>query len=134
MSTQKSKNINWNKKREDWISAVNDLFDEIKKWSKSRGWPVDVQQKDISEPYIGQYKISALFIQSPNGTIHVDPIGCNIIGAEGRVDILSFPSLNRVLLIRINNKWQVKTDSRIDWPQPWNEATFLGLVNRLTSI
>lgn len=134
MSTQKSKKINWNKKREGWVKAVEDLINTIKEWSISKGWLVESQQKDISELYLGNYKVPTLFIQSPHGRIHVDPIGCNIIGAEGRVDILSFPSLSRVLLIRMNNKWQVKTDSRIDWPEPWSKETFIGLVNKLTSM
>ena len=134
MNTQRSRNIDWDTKRENWIQLVKDLTKKIKKWAKSEEWVVSDQQKNISELHLGQYKIPTLLIQTPNGTIQIDPIGCNIVGAEGRVDILSFPSLNRIILIRIENKWQVKTDSRIDWPKPWGKKTFIDIVSKLTSI
>lgn len=94
---------------------------------------MDEQGKPIAEDHIGQYTAPALFIQTPTGKIHVEPIGCNIVGAEGRVDIESFPSLNRLLLVLVNGEWKIKTDSRVDWPEPWSETAFIRLVDALTS-
>jgi hypothetical protein len=127
------RDIDWANKRDKWLSALRDLFDTIRRWSESQGWSVHEDEKIISEEHIGRYKVPSLVIQCPSGRIHIDPIGCNIIGADGRIDILSFPSLNRLLLIRVDGEWKIKTESRIDWPQAWGNKTFVDLVNSLTS-
>jgi len=128
------KNIDWVGKREEWLSALRDLFDTIRTWSESQGWSVHEDEKTISEEHVGRYKAPSLMIQCPGGRIHIDPIGCNIIGAHGRIDILSFPSLNRLLLIKINSDWKIKTESRMDWPRAWSHEAFVDLVNSLTSM
>ena len=128
-----SPRIDWDRKRDDWLAKVRDLIDSIKAWAEQRRWFVDEHEKVIEEDHIGRYPVPTLFIQAPNGKILVEPIGCNIIGAQGRVDIESFPSLNRLLLILADGEWKIKTDSRVDWPDPWSEKAFVRLVDALTS-
>jgi len=123
----------WDRKRDDWLTKLRDLIDSIKSWADQRRWLVDENEKTIDEDHVGRYPVPTLFIQAPSGKIVVEPIGCNIIGAQGRVDIESFPSLNRLLLVLINGEWKIKTDSRIEWPEPWSEQAFVNLVNALTS-
>ena len=125
--------IDWEHKRDDWLARVKILMESIKQWAEQRRWFVDVQDKSIVEDHIGSYTAPVLFIQAPAGRIHVEPIGCNIVGAEGRVDIESFPSMNRLLLVLVEGKWKIKTDSRVDWPEPWSETAFVKLVDALTS-
>jgi hypothetical protein len=105
----------------------------IKSWAEQRHWFVDEQEKTVEEDHIGRYTVPTLFIQAPSGKIIVEPIGCDIMGAQGRVDIESFPSLNRLLLVLIDGEWKIKTDSRVDWPEPWSEQSFVRLVSALTS-
>ena len=118
--------------KKTWISLVGRLCRSIKSWSEEKGWHVEEHDKQITEDNIGSYVVPSLFIASPNGRIHIDPVGRNIIGAKGRVDIYAYPTLNRLLLIRTSNKWKIKTDSRIDWPDPWGKETFIKIVNALT--
>jgi hypothetical protein len=125
--------VNWERKRDDWLAKLRDLMDSIKSWAEQRRWFVDEQAKTIEEDHIGRYTVPTLFIQAPSGKIHVEPIGCDIIGAQGRVDIEPFPSLNRLLLVLVKGKWKIKTDSGIDWPERWSEQSFVNLVNTLTS-
>lgn len=125
--------VDWERKRDDWLVKLRDLTDSIKSWAEQRHWFVDEQEKTIEEDRIGQYTVPTLFIQAPSGKIHVEPIGCDIIGAQGRVDIESFPTLNRLLLILVKGNWKIKTDSGIDWPERWSEQSFVNLVNTLTS-
>lgn len=127
------KKIDWEAKRMAWERAVAGLCDEVEGWARQQGWDVARQTKSLQEEYLGSYTLPFLSIGSPEVTIHVDPVGRNIIGAEGRVDILSFPSLNRMLLIRLGDRWRLKTDARIDWPNPWNKETFFELVHALAS-
>jgi len=36
---------------------------------------------------------------------------------DGRVDLLAWPSLNRMMLIRASDRWVVKTDSGVAVPE-----------------
>jgi hypothetical protein len=128
-----SPKIDWERKRDDWLVKLRDLMNSIRSWAEQRRWFVDEQEKIVEEDHIGRYTVPTLFIQAPAGKIHVEPIGCNIIGAQGRVDIESFPSLNRLLLILVDGEWKIKTDSRIEWPEPWSEKAFVRLVEALNS-
>lgn len=123
----------WERKRDEWLAEVRQLIGVIRIWAEQQRWLVDEHEKAIEEEHIGRYMAPTLFIQSPGGRIHVEPIGCNIIGAKGRVDIESFPSLNRLLLIWDDSGWKIKTDSRVDWPEPWGEQAFVKLVDALVS-
>ena len=123
----------WERKRDEWLVEVQQLTGAIRTWAEQRRWLVDEHEKAIEEEYIGRYTAPTLFIQSPGGRILVEPIGCNIIGAKGRVDIESFPSLNRLLLIWDGSGWKIKTDARVDWPEPWGEQAFVKLVDALVS-
>lgn len=125
--------IDWERRRDDWLVKLRELMDSIKTWAEQRRWFVDEHEKTIEEDDVGKYTVPTLFIQAPSGKIVVEPIGCNIIGAQGRVDIESFPSLNRLLLILVDGEWKIKTDSRIEWPEPWSEQSFINLVKALTS-
>ncbi len=128
-----SPRIDWDRKRDDWLAKVRDLMDSIKAWAEQRRWFVDEQEKAVEEDRVGRYMVPTLFIQAPGGKIHVEPIGCDIIGAQGRVDIEAFPSLKRLLLVLVNGEWKIETDSRIDWPEPWSEQAFIRLVDALTN-
>lgn len=128
-----SRAVEWKRRRNDWLVEVRKILDAIKNWAEQRRWLVDENEKTIEEEHVGRYVIPTLFIQSPTGKIYVEPIGCNIIGAKGRIDIESFPSLNRLLLIWDEGGWKIKTDSRVDWPEPWGEQGFIKLVDALTS-
>jgi len=123
----------WERKRDDWLAKVRELTASIKIWAEQQRWFVDEHEKTIEEDHIGSYAATTLFIRAPSGKIVVEPIGCNIIGAQGRVDIESFPSLNRVLLILVNGQWRIETDSRVRWPEPWSEQAFVRLVEALTA-
>ena len=125
------KETDWTSKRQAWVRLVNDLCRTIKRWAHKKDWSVSEEQKTIEEEHMGRYTVPSLIIQTPFARIHIDPVGRDIIGAEGRVDILSFPTLNRMLLVRIRGKWRLKTESRVDWPKPWGEKTFAELVKSL---
>lgn len=125
------KEIDWTSKRQAWVRLINDLCRTIKRWADNQGWSVSEEQKTIEEEHMGRYTVPSLTIQTPSARIYIDPVGRNIIGAEGRVDIFSFPTLNRMLLVRISGKWRLKTESRIDWPKAWGEKAFAELVRNL---
>ena len=56
-----------------------------------------------------------------------------IAKGDGRVDLVAWPSLTRMLLIRVGDTWKIKTDSGVDWPEAWNWKTFERLTELLTT-
>jgi hypothetical protein len=76
--------------KNDWVDQVESLVEDVEKWCQKLGWSASRSTKIISEDHIGNYEVPCLTIHTPSGRIHVDPMGVNIIGAEGRIDILAF--------------------------------------------
>ena len=93
----KAKSIDWVAKRKDWCQAIAALTSNIRMWSENENWLVTRQDKELTEEHLGTYKVPELTIKTPGGHLTVEPVGRNIVGAEGRVDISVFPSLNRML-------------------------------------
>lgn len=119
------------KERDNWIELVSSLIDDIEGWCGKLGWSASRASKKTSEEYIGTYEVPCLTIHTPSGRIHIDPMGVNIIGAEGRIDILAYPSMNRLFLMRKNSRWSLFTESRVQWPQEWGETAFKEIVQSL---
>lgn len=131
MATIAQKPQNWQKDRERWQILLEQLASQVEIWAKDRGWSVKRDQKQISEAHLGTYDAPALTILATSGEVHLDPIARYAVNCDGRVDLLAWPSLNRMLLVRDGTKWKLVTDSGIDWPQEWNKKTFASLVERL---
>jgi hypothetical protein len=123
----------WAQKRDHWIALVSSLMDDIVRWCEQHGWSVIRSTKRVSEEHIGEYEVPALTIHTPAIQLHIDPVGLNIIGAQGRVDILAYPSLNRLLLVRKDDQWMLFTESRVAWPQDWGSETFAKITRSLAA-
>ncbi len=122
-----------NKKLEDWRELVESLMADIAKWAQQQGWLVHRDEKFINEEQLGEYSVPDLVIRLPEGRISVEIAGRNTIGADGRVDISAFPSLNRMLLLRVGGQWKIKTDSHVAWPREWGKKAFVELARLLAS-
>jgi hypothetical protein len=127
-----AKQIDWESERETWVKSVRDLCSRILQWSEEQHWSVHEDRKQVTESRLGTYELPTLMVQAPSGRVHVDPIGRDIVGAHGRVDVFAWPTLHRMLLVRDNGGWQLKTDSSIEWPRRWGKRAFVELVNILT--
>src|ERR1035437_2733100 len=127
MTTKTSSRVEfrqWITKKElqAWHEDVKTLLQDIEKWARAEKWLVDRHAKSINEDKIGTYESDELTIRVPGGNIVIEPIGRDIVGADGRVDILSFPSMNRMMLVRKDRNWRIKTDAGIVWPKQWGKA------------
>jgi hypothetical protein len=121
-----------NEKKQNWIKAVNELAKSIKEWAEEMKWLVDVHETDFNESAYGSYSLPELYIRAPKiQKLAVVPVGLDIMGAEGRVDIEAFPSLHRFILIRKKGQWKLMTDSMVPWPGAWGREAFLSMVEAL---
>lgn len=119
--------------RDEWVGRVDQLLVEITDWAKAKGWLASLQDKEMTEEQIGTYLTKVLQIKLPQGDLIVEPIARFVSGADGRVDFSAWPSLSRVRLLWLQNHWVVRTDSGVDWPNPWNESTFYELATGLAT-
>jgi hypothetical protein len=116
-----------------WVSVLAKVIDEIESWAKASSWLVSRKDKTISEEHIGTYAAPVLNIKPPGGWVVVEPIGQEVLGCDGRIDIYSFPTLHRVLLVREHGGWVLRTESGLLLHQKWGRKAFVNLVGDLTA-
>jgi hypothetical protein len=119
--------------RDEWLQTVQDMIALVRGWAENRGWISEEERHEVREERLGTYDVPVLGIDTPHGRLVFEPIAREVIGAEGRIDLYAWPSLFRVMLLRKSDmSWIVRTDSGVNWPNPWNEKTFgelaLGLL------
>ena len=117
-----------------WIKLIKNLCATIKKWAEEESWLVAEQHIEIEEEPLGKYSVPMLMIKSGYGHISIEPVGREIMGADGRVEICLFPDMTRMILIRKNAHWILKTDSGVTWPESWSRKAFIKLVRTLTHL
>lgn len=132
MATKKAK-TDAARRRLAWVTLVKGTLEEISRWAEAERWAVVQNEKQIEEQSLGAYAVPVLTIQLPTGRLHVEPIARNVAGAEGRIDLLAFPVLNRVSLLRKGGVWIARTDSGVDFPSAWNSKTFVKLAQALAN-
>src|SRR3954462_9903820 len=89
----------------DWKRSLEELIQQVRAWAQDRGWAVSASERRIDESRYGEYVVPELAIRAPSGIVYVEPIGRDVAGADGRVDILACPSLTRMMLVRHDDQW-----------------------------
>jgi len=118
---------------EKWLATVERLMCQIEKWAAEKDWLVArLEPKSVTEQSTGTYSVSDLRIRTNSGVLDVAVVGRDITGAEGRVDLVAFPTMDRFMLVRTSGKWVVETDLGFRWPRKWGKATFMELARMLT--
>ena len=117
--------------RETWAASVRSLCNDILRWSEEKRWATHEDKKQITEDLLGTYQLPFLMIRPPSGVVHVDPVGRDIVNAEGRVDVFTWPTLDRMVLVRTNGDWEVLADDYSDWSRLWGKETFLKMIDHL---
>jgi hypothetical protein len=119
--------------KSEWLAAVEERLSEAERWARGQGWHTRRFEREIAEDALGRYAAPALDIEieRPQGRIVMEPVGRNVLGATGRIDVYVWPALFRVKLLRSvrTGEWVVRTDSGVNLPGGWNEPTFLALVS-----
>ena len=119
------------KLKAEWLRELDSLFGDIASWCESRKWWVHRDHKTIDCDAFGPYDAPVLMIQSPQGRFMVDPVGHDIVGAEGRVEIQAWPTFDRMVLIRNNGRWRIHPDLDFDRPRRWSRDGFFDAVREL---
>ncbi len=98
-----SVNTDWDKRREDWIRSLNNLYSRmeqyLEKYLKADQIQVTREEIEISEEFLGSYVVEKLTFQIGNEKVVAQPIGRNVIGASGRVDLIGVRGRVRLVLL-----------------------------------
>jgi len=101
--TQRSQ-LDWSKERDEWLRYLEKFYKKVESFLHdylSKGQiKIDYVTKKISEEYIGVYEVKSAIIQLGRNQIRLDPIGTNLIGAKGRVDMIGPNGEVKFLLVR----------------------------------
>lgn len=92
LESQKDTNkndINWDLKKEEWIEEVNSFLKQIGNYFTNYKDNVVINEQSftINEEYLGSYEIKKLILNFNSDTVIFTPVGRNIIGARGRIDM-----------------------------------------------
>src|SRR6185437_9831973 len=89
----------WLARRTEWIERVTRLVDEVEQWATAENWAVYRDTKPIKERATGDYEVPTLRMRSPRGELFLTPVALHVLGADGRVDLEAWPTMNRVKLV-----------------------------------
>lgn len=119
--------------RAEWLQAVGGLIDQITEWTQEKGWTLSQHPRQISEEELGSYVVPDVTIATPHGQLRLEVKPRGDAEAAGRVELLAWPTLYRVLLLHRRGQpdWTIRTDSGIALRQPWTKDTFLTLTEDL---
>jgi hypothetical protein len=103
----------------------------VREWAAGEGWEVTEKVHAVTDGRLGTYDVSLLIIQLPKYAVFLEPVARDVMGAQGRVDLYAYPSLDRVMLLHKNGEWVIRPELGPTWPLPWGRETFVDLVRRL---
>lgn len=111
--------------RQEWISNCENLMSKITEWLQpleDKNW-LEIQSEDIliREDQLGDYATRSLrLIFLDSQILTFKPVGRFIIGAQGRVDVISGSTLLAMLLYRGNDEWEfARREGRYGKPVRW---------------
>ncbi|ETI89118.1 MAG: hypothetical protein Q607_CBUC00182G0098 [Clostridium butyricum DORA_1] len=127
------KEFNAEEEKKKWITSADEIINNIRKWVeepvKNNLVELIDEEVEINEERLGKYKINSLAIRSLWDTVYIRPIGRMILGAIGRIDILSTKGKYSILLT-VDNGWVVKLDGVY---KVFNEELFAGILKVMMS-
>ena len=134
---QEAAEIDYDAVRQEWIASCKALNSTILEWLQplENQALLQMEQQEttpISETQLGQYQAPSLklaFLKSQVLTLR--PVGRFVLGAEGRVDLVSASTPLAMLLLNGTNHWEfARREARFERPHRWdfNRRTFEELL------
>lgn len=95
--------IDWSKKKDDWLQYLAHFYRQVeeflREYRESGDVALNYRDKDIHEEFIGQYRATSLRIRIKDKDVVLDPVGTNLIGAKGRVDMIGDAGTVKFVLV-----------------------------------
>ncbi|MBT4502595.1 MAG: hypothetical protein HOC74_32990 [Gemmatimonadetes bacterium] len=113
------------KRLEEWRFACSGLIDRTRRWLsplEEKGYlTLSSELISIREEQLGEYEAPMLHVAFLTGrNLSFKPVGQSVIGALGRVDIVSSGESVVMLVFRGGDQWEfAKRESRYGSPRTW---------------
>jgi len=95
--------IDWEAEKNKWLSYLDDLYRlfevSLNDYVKSGKIRITYNEISITEENVGTYKAQKMIIEFAGEKITFRPIGTNLIGINGRVDITSKSNSAKIVLV-----------------------------------
>jgi hypothetical protein len=125
--------IDWNRRRNDWIAAINMLYADISNWLAApiRLGSVHLDYapaRSITEEHLGTYEVQDLVLTSGDERVVFSPKARNVAGVEGRVDVIG-ESGHAMLVVGPGQQWSIVTtrSPRLVF-EPLDEDSFAEMI------
>lgn len=81
--------IDWEVEKEKWIEDIENFSKQVKKYFEKYkdNVVIDEQLLSMNEQFIGSYESKRIIVKFSNDTVTFTPVGRNVIGAKGRIDM-----------------------------------------------
>jgi len=129
----------WDRVREEWIAEVTRLYSDVKGWVQTwqeKGYLTASESHiELSEEHLGDYEIPKLELTAGTEAIVFEPVGRNILGALGRIDLYlrGFKSDARMLVwledVEGKRRWELWTEKYRGPKIPFNQDALEQVMN-----
>jgi len=99
-----------------WLEALKKLFDDIKNWvadaSQEGLLQIHEDTEQLAEEHLGRYQVPLLVLRAGASEVLIKPIGAMIIGAKGRVDMITHAEQHVFIHVSAQEGWSYVRDKR----------------------
>jgi hypothetical protein len=121
-------------RQKEWLSALDKLFLKIRSWlaeaEKENLIKVSIEQVNHIEESLGTLQVPRLTLTVDHKTITLKPIGATIIGADGRVDLVTTKGTYMFLYLAEQSKWVHGSGTKPSEFHELTEKVFTDLLKR----
>lgn len=105
--------VDWLARRDKWLQRLDEFYRQVEGYVEpyvsSGKMCLNFSARQVREEYVGSYEACGLDMEVGGGSVRFDPIGTNLIGALGRVDMVGAGgSVGFVLVPEIPRSPEVK--------------------------
>ncbi|MDR3197933.1 MAG: hypothetical protein LBU34_08715 [Planctomycetaceae bacterium] len=100
------KKFDWVGRKNKYLDKVKRLYEQVRSYLQEFSDTVQLSEETITvnEKYIGDYEATILKIEILGKQASLVPVGTNIVGTPGRVDLKSYLETKRIILVDQNAK------------------------------
>ena len=107
VANEMEQSIDWTKELEEWQYHLEEfnrcVSNFLQKYVDQDKVKIETVTKRIHEQYIGRYEVPAIKVEIGNNRVNLDPVGTNLFGAKGRVDMNGPNGTVRFVLVPKNS-------------------------------
>ena len=102
-SPVREEEIDWDEQRDEWLGYLDRFYTQVEgfvaEYVKSGRVAYRYETVAISEELIGEYCVRVLRLDISGRKVRIEPVGTNLIGAKGRVDLEGAGGRVRIVLV-----------------------------------